>query len=236
VAAPERHPVLDVQVTAGDGSRRTLGEVGADVTVVALWATWCEPCLDELPRIEELKTIYAGDRSVAIIAVNVDDPPALAAAEVRRLGLTLPAYRGGEELMAALAPTGLPLVAVIAGGRVHRRFGFDPGVDLVASLSTLVDAGRRGELPAEPALMVGEASSPMVMALPRMDDAERDRHLPALRAQLKEMFPRFTEPQLDRVIARARELSIEGGSLLIDVPADIPLSGRHAGGGPVPFY
>jgi hypothetical protein len=50
------------------------------------------------------------------------------------------------------------------------------------------------------------------------------------------MFPRFTEPQLDRVIARARELSIEGGSLLIDVPADIPLSGRHAGGGPVPFY
>jgi len=50
------------------------------------------------------------------------------------------------------------------------------------------------------------------------------------------MFPRFTAPQLDRVMERAAEVSIEGGNLLISVPADIPLRASAGGGGPIPFY
>jgi hypothetical protein len=77
----------------------------------------------------------------------------------------------------------------------------------------------------------------MVLAVPRMSEAERRAHLGALRADLLRMFPRFTAPQLDRVMERAAEVSVDGGSLLIAVPADIPLrGGSRGGGGPVPFY
>jgi thiol-disulfide isomerase/thioredoxin len=242
-------PLRAIRVTDIQGGHPSLPGLGGEVLVVALWATWCEPCLDELPRIDQMRQQYAGDPRVAIVAVNVDDEPAVASAAVARMGLTLPSYRGGEALMRQLAPRGadgkarpgLPLVAVLdwraRPARVHRRFGFEPGGASIDELARVIETVRRGgELPAEKLLLAAEPESPMVLALPRMNEVERRRHLVELRAQLLEMFPRFTAPQLDRVMERAAEISVEGGNLLISVPADIPLRGRAGGGGPIPFY
>ncbi len=242
-------PLRAIRVTAEDGSHPTLPALGGDVLVVALWATWCEPCLDELPRIDQLRQQYAGDRRIAIAAVNVDDEPAVATAAVARMGLTLPSFQDGAELMRALAPhaadgkaqPGLPLVAVIdwraERARVHRRFGYQPGQS-IDQLAAIIETARRGgELPPEHLLLAAEPESPMVLSLPRMNEVERREHLRELRAQLLQMFPRFTAPQLDRVLERAAEVSVDGGNLLISVPADIPLRGSPGGGGgPIPFY
>ncbi len=242
-------PLRAIRVTAADGSRPALGELGGDILVVALWATWCEPCLDELPRIDQLRQQYAGDRTVAFVAVNVDDEPAVANGAIERMGLTLRSFQGGAELMSRLAPRGkdgaprpgLPLVAIIdwraRPARLHRRFGFDPGGASIAGLTEVVEAARRGrELPPENLLLAADPESPMVLAVPRMNERERRQHLAALRTQLQQMFPRFTAPQLDRVMERAAEVSVEGGNLLISVPADIPLRASAGGGGPIPFY
>ncbi len=250
-AAAEADPLRAILVTAADGRRVALGELGGDggITVVALWATWCEPCLEELPRIDDLLQQYAGDRRIRFLAVNVDDEPRTAAGAVERMGLRLPSYRDGAALMAALAPhgrdgkpqSGLPLVAVIDWrahpARAHRRFGYDPGGGSIAALTEVVEAVRRGgELPPERLLLAADPESPMVLAVPRMNERERRQHLAALRAQLLDMFPRFTAPQLDRVLERAAEVSVEGGNLLISVPADIPLRSSGGAGGPIPFY
>jgi len=243
-------PLRAIRVTAADGSRPALGELGGDILVVALWATWCEPCLDELPRIDQLRQQYAGDRTVAFVAVNVDDEPAVATGAIERMGLTLRSFQGGAELMSRLAPRGadgqprpgLPLVAIIdwraRPARLHRRFGYDPGGASIAGLTEVVEAARRGgELPPEHLLLAADPESPMVLAVPRIpDERERRRHLADIRANLHQMFPRFTAPQLDRVMERAAEVSIEGGNLLISVPADIPLRASAGGGGPIPFY
>jgi thiol-disulfide isomerase/thioredoxin len=253
-AAARPDPLRAIRVTAPDGRPVALGDLGGGdaITVVALWATWCEPCLDELPRIDDLRQQYAGDRRIRFIALNVDDEPRVAAGAVERMGLTLPSYRDGAALMNALSPrgadgkprTGLPLVAVIDWrahpARVHRRFGYDPAggpSGSIAGLTEVVEAARRGgELPPERLLLAADPESPMVLAVPRMNERERRQHLIALRAQLTEMFPRFTAPQLDRVLERAAEVSVEGGNLLISVPADIPLRSARGGGGPIPFY
>jgi len=248
VAARPADPLRAIRVTAADGSHPALPALGGDVLVVALWATWCEPCLDELPRIDQLRQQYAGDRRIAIAAINVDDDPAVASAAVARMGLTLPSFHGGSELMGALAPhgadgkprPGLPLVAVIdwrgRPARVHRRFGFEPGRS-IDELAAVIETARRGdELPPEHLLLAAEPESPMVLSLPRMSEAERREHLRQMRADLLRMFPRFTAPQLDRVMERAAEVSLDGGTLLISVPADIPLRASAGGGGPIPFY
>ena len=242
-------PLRGIRVTAPDGSQPALGELGGQILVVALWATWCEPCLDELPRIDELRQQYAGDRRIRFIAVNVDDEPAVAAGAVEQMGLTLPSFRDGARLMAQLAPhgadgkpqSGLPLVAVIdwraRPARAHRRFGYDPGGESIAGVTEVIEAARRGDpLPPERLLIAAEPESPMVLAVPRMNEDQRRQHLADLRADLIKMFPRFTAPQLDKVMERAAEVSIEGGNLLISVPADIPLRSSGGGGGPVPFY
>jgi thiol-disulfide isomerase/thioredoxin len=58
------------------------------VTLVNIWATWCHPCLEEMPSLERLYRAY-GDRGFRVAAVNIDaTDPAPVLAFVRRLGLS----------------------------------------------------------------------------------------------------------------------------------------------------
>jgi thiol-disulfide isomerase/thioredoxin len=43
------------------------------VLVLNLWATWCPPCVAEMPTLAKLATAYAG-KPVAVVAVSVDTP------------------------------------------------------------------------------------------------------------------------------------------------------------------
>jgi thiol-disulfide isomerase/thioredoxin len=42
------------------------------VTVINLWATFCRPCVDELPALQKLADAFAGAPDVAIITINTD--------------------------------------------------------------------------------------------------------------------------------------------------------------------
>ena len=58
------------------------------VTLVNIWATWCHPCLEEMPSLERLYRAY-GDRGFRVAAVSIDaTDPAPVLAFVRRLGLS----------------------------------------------------------------------------------------------------------------------------------------------------
>lgn len=46
------------------------------VVVVNYWATWCIPCLQELPELDLLQERYA-DRGLLVLAVSMDDPEKL---------------------------------------------------------------------------------------------------------------------------------------------------------------
>ena len=47
---------------------------GSDtVYVVNFWATWCVPCVKELPEFEKLNEVY-GDKKVKVLLVSLDNP------------------------------------------------------------------------------------------------------------------------------------------------------------------
>jgi thiol-disulfide isomerase/thioredoxin len=57
---------------APDGEKTaTLTGAGAKVTVVNLWATWCPPCVKEMPTLAALQTTFAG-QGVKVMALSVD--------------------------------------------------------------------------------------------------------------------------------------------------------------------
>ena len=58
-------------VTALDGSRFDLDEMGGRVVLIDFWATWCGPCNEELPHMKKIAKEFAG-QPLVIISVSWD--------------------------------------------------------------------------------------------------------------------------------------------------------------------
>lgn len=56
-----------------DGKSHNLADYRGQVVLVNFWATWCEPCRDEMPSIQRLKVKLAG-KPFVVLAVNLDEP------------------------------------------------------------------------------------------------------------------------------------------------------------------
>jgi cytochrome c biogenesis protein CcmG, thiol:disulfide interchange protein DsbE len=59
-------------VPALDGGSVNLGEYNGKVVLLNFWATWCEPCVRELPALQQAHLRY-GDQGLAVIGVNLTD-------------------------------------------------------------------------------------------------------------------------------------------------------------------
>ncbi len=64
-APPPTTPILD-----DAGRSTTLADLKAPVLVVNLWATWCAPCVKEMPTLARLQGAYAGRVKVAAISMD----------------------------------------------------------------------------------------------------------------------------------------------------------------------
>ncbi len=73
-----------------DGTVHDLAKYRGKVVLVNFWATWCEPCRDEMPSLEKLKEKFAG-QPFEVLAVNVDEPESRVRAFLEKtpLGLTV---------------------------------------------------------------------------------------------------------------------------------------------------
>ena len=80
----------DFTLTGLDGTPFTLSEHRGEVVVLNFWATWCVPCLAEMPALEALQREYEGE-GVRVVGVSQDTggvDEILPFAE--RLGVTYP--------------------------------------------------------------------------------------------------------------------------------------------------
>jgi thiol-disulfide isomerase/thioredoxin len=72
----------------GGGSHR-LADYRGQVVLLNFWATWCGPCREEMPSIEQLKKKLAG-RPFVVLAVNVDEPDSRVRKFLTQLPLDFP--------------------------------------------------------------------------------------------------------------------------------------------------
>jgi thiol-disulfide isomerase/thioredoxin len=61
----------DLSFTDPDGEETSLAEFSGKPTLVNLWATWCAPCVKELPTLNRL----AKERGVQVVAISQDSGP-----------------------------------------------------------------------------------------------------------------------------------------------------------------
>jgi thiol-disulfide isomerase/thioredoxin len=67
VAAPRDPELIDAQ-----GYLKVLQQYRGKPLLVTFWATWCEPCRDEYPMLNELAKQYAS-QGLKVVGVNLDD-------------------------------------------------------------------------------------------------------------------------------------------------------------------
>ena len=108
----------------GVGSSVTLPEVYQGTpTVVNIWATWCSPCLRELPLLDELHDRIEGVGS-SVLAINIDTQTSLPQGVLNSRNLTLPVLLDPDGVTAALFdPSTLPATYLVgADGTVEQIF------------------------------------------------------------------------------------------------------------------
>lgn len=134
----QRLPRLTVATFSPDSA--TIGGLEPQpVTLVNLWATYCGPCIEEMPALEALQQRYA-ERGLRVLAVSVDRGDAEVKAFLLQRPLALPIGRDPDgTITAALANTALPQnVLLAADGRVlYRATGLLTGV---TPLDTAIEA------------------------------------------------------------------------------------------------
>ncbi|HUZ13353.1 MAG TPA: TlpA disulfide reductase family protein [Caulobacteraceae bacterium] len=64
-------PAPDVAFTDAAGRMHTLAEFKGKVVVLNLWATWCGPCVEEMPTLAKLAAASTG-KAVAVVPVSLD--------------------------------------------------------------------------------------------------------------------------------------------------------------------
>ena len=68
IATTPPQPAPETAFTALDGKPATLGDFKGKPAVVNLWATWCQPCLEEMPSLLRLRSQFDGKLAVAAVS------------------------------------------------------------------------------------------------------------------------------------------------------------------------
>ena len=68
----KRPTLADFILTDAEGKQKKLSDFRGNIVILSFWASWCTPCLVELPTFAEMEKKY-NEKGLRVIAVNVDD-------------------------------------------------------------------------------------------------------------------------------------------------------------------
>ena len=135
---------LKFTLTNLDGSSLKLDSHRGKVIVMNFWATWCGPCMTELPLFEKTIAKYKNDKNVLFLAITTDEDRELVAPFLKQYKFNLPvAY--AEYLNDHFGVSSIPTTIILdAKGEIaFRQAGFNPREDFVEALSEKIEDAKK---------------------------------------------------------------------------------------------
>jgi len=95
----------DFRVPASDGKYISLSDLRGSVVLVHFWATWCPPCVEEMPTLDKLYRTFA-NTDLKILAVSVDETATQSVVPfMQKSNLSVPVYYNPDRSIANLYGT-----------------------------------------------------------------------------------------------------------------------------------
>jgi len=127
----EGRPAPDFVLKSASGENIRLSENRGDVVMINFWATWCGPCRQEMPLLDDL---YGRYQRVGfnLLGVNIDDDSRRAMQMVEELGVNFPVlFDESKEVSKLYAVEAMPVTVLVdREGQVrHVHHGYKPGYE-----------------------------------------------------------------------------------------------------------
>ena len=122
-------PDFALKSTTGENLR--LSEYRGDVVMINFWATWCGPCRQEMPLLDELYRRYHRV-GFHLLGVNIDDDTARALRMVEELDLHFPVvFDTRKEVSRLYNVEAMPATILVdrEGNIRHVHHGYKPGYE-----------------------------------------------------------------------------------------------------------
>lgn len=117
-------PASDFELTNFDGSTFQLSDYRGQIVVLNFWASWCIPCLKEMPMLDQAAAEFA-DSNVVIVGVNVWDTHDAATEFLAQVDVSYPIIEDdtSTSLGVEYGVTGVPETFVVnADGEIATYF------------------------------------------------------------------------------------------------------------------
>lgn len=107
---PEGQPAPAVSLPDTDGKSRSLADWPGKWLLVNFWATWCAPCMHEIPYLIAAQTRYQ-KAGLQVLGIAIDDPDAVQSL-MKEKGFNYPSLVGDEQVQTIMGQFGNTLGAL----------------------------------------------------------------------------------------------------------------------------
>lgn len=121
----------DFALKSSTGENLRLSEYRGDVVMINFWATWCGPCRQEMPLLDELYTRYERV-GFNLLGVNIDDDSRRAMQMIEDLGVNFPVLFDARKEVSKLYEVDAMPVTVLVDREGNVRYvhhGYKPGYE-----------------------------------------------------------------------------------------------------------
>jgi len=121
----------DFALKSSTGENLRLSEYRGDVVMINFWATWCGPCRQEMPLLDELFTRYERV-GFNLLGVNIDDDSRRAMQMIEELGVSFPVlFDASKEVSKLYEVDAMPVTVLVdrEGNVRYVHHGYKPGYE-----------------------------------------------------------------------------------------------------------
>lgn len=116
---------VDASFVKLNGDQASLSSLKGKTVVINFWATWCGPCIKEMPSLQALYNKYQSNPNIEWLVVEIDNQPDLAKKFVENNKFTFPIYSLAAPISEKYLGGAIPTTVILdkQGEMVYREEG-----------------------------------------------------------------------------------------------------------------